>query len=312
MNVNKKGIIEFLFITFGFGWAIWGIPLLFGTSIRSSNFSLFQTVGAFVPAAAAYYVRSFVTQEGFKDSGLNTMLKQNWRHYLFALLLPLAVTGVIVFLTITSGLGQPDLSLKQFSQEWMPGDIAPVASFSVWVSMIFFLIVISLFVALVAFGEELGWRGYLQIKLFSGRPLLAAILTGLIWGIWYLPLNLAGYNYPNQPLLGLVVFPVSTILLSIVYGWLFLTTGSIVAPCLANAATVTIGVSLTQILFGEHSDLLFTGYFGILGWIPLGVVCAWIILTGKLKRVGFNKPPEEKKKSKPEPPEEEDGMPYMS
>jgi membrane protease YdiL (CAAX protease family) len=165
----------------------------------------------------------------------------------------------------------------------MQGEAPPAPGLNIWVSMILQLIVSSVILTPFVFGEEFGWRSYLQVRLFSQRPILAAIVTGLICGLWYLPLNLAGYNYPGQPLLGSAVFPVSAILISIIFGWLFLKTGSIWVPCIAHAATVSVGVSLTQILFGENSDLLFTGYYGVLGWIPLGAVCVWIILTGRMK-----------------------------
>ena len=45
-------------------------------------------------------------------------------------------------------------------------------------------------------GEEFGWRGYLQLRLFPGRPVSAAIATGLIWAVWHYPLTLRGYDYP--------------------------------------------------------------------------------------------------------------------
>ncbi len=31
--------------------------------------------------------------------------------------------------------------------------------------------------------ESVGWRGYLQVRLMGHHPLLAAIVTGLIWGL---------------------------------------------------------------------------------------------------------------------------------
>lgn len=286
MNVNKKSIIYYLLIAFGLAWAIWGIPLLAGASVRSSIFSTILSIGAFAPAEAAAFVRAFVTHEGFKDAGLSINVKKDWRYYLFALLLPVGVTAFIVLLAVLTGLGRPDTSLKVFFERVvLPGEEAPAPGLNVWISMVLQLIVSSLVLAPFSFGEEFGWRGYLQIRLFAGRPVAAAIAAGLIWGVWYLPLNLAGYNYLGQPLLGSVIFPVSAILLSIIYGWLFSKTGSIWVACVAHGATVSVGVSLTQILFSENSDLLFTGYYGILGWIPMGAVCAWIILTGKLKPV---------------------------
>jgi membrane protease YdiL (CAAX protease family) len=141
----------------------------------------------------------------------------------------------------------------------------------------------AIFVAPILFGEEFGWRGYLQPRLFPQSPVLSAVVTGIIWAYWHLPLNLRGGNFPDDPRLGaLVMFPVGAILLSIIFGWLVLKTGSIWSSSLAHAATNSIGGGLFVILFGGGANFLFVSYVGLLGWIPLGVLSAWIVLTGQL------------------------------
>jgi membrane protease YdiL (CAAX protease family) len=136
--------------------------------------------------------------------------------------------------------------------------------------------------ALIIWGEEFGWRSYLQLRLLPGRPLLAAVAVGLIWGIWHVPLILMGYQYPDHRLIGLVVFPVSTVLLSIVLGWLRSSTGSIWPVCLAHASINTLGGSWLMVWFHGHPDFIFLSILGIFGWIPLGLVCFWIGYTGRL------------------------------
>jgi membrane protease YdiL (CAAX protease family) len=121
------------------------------------------------------------------------------------------------------------------------------------------------------------------MRLFSGQPLLAAISTGIIWGIWHYPINIRGYNFPDHPVLGLLVFPVTTVMLSIIFGWLRLRSGSIWTACLAHAATNSIGATLTMSLFLGGGDSILFSYLGLIGWIPLGALCLWIVLTGRLK-----------------------------
>ena len=59
----------------------------------------------------------------------------------------------------------------------------------------------------------------MQVRLFGGdRLLLTAVAMGLIWGAWYYPVILAGYQYPDDRLLGLLVVPVGTVLQSIIFG----------------------------------------------------------------------------------------------
>ena len=96
----------------------------------------------------------------------------------------------------------------------------------------------------ILWGEEFGWRGYLQLRLFGNRPLLGAMVTGLIWGLWHIPINLRGYNFPDHPVLGMLVFTVSTTMLSIIFGWLRIRTGSIWPASLDNSNSATI-VSVT-------------------------------------------------------------------
>ena len=142
----------------------------------------------------------------------------------------------------------------------------------------------AIFTVPILFGEEFGWRGYLQLRLFPNKPVLSAVGTGVIWGLWHLPVNLRGYSFPDHPILGaLVAFPVSLIFLSIIFGWLVQKTGSIWSSSLAHAATNSVGGSIFLILFGGGAKFLYVSYAGLLGWIPLGALSAWIVFTGQLK-----------------------------
>ena len=83
--------------------------------------------------------------------------------------------------------------------------------------------------------------------------------------------------------MGLLIFPVLTILLSVIFGWFRLKTGSIWPSSLAHAATNSIGGSLSALLFLGGASLSLVGYTGVLAWIPLGALCVWIVLSGQLK-----------------------------
>jgi hypothetical protein len=88
--------------------------------------------------------------------------------------------------------------------------------------------------------------------------------------------------FVNGSILGLFIFPVFTVLSSIILGWLRIKTGSVCSASLAHAATNAIGGGLTILLFMGAPNWVFVGYTGILSWIPLGALCAWIILTRQL------------------------------
>lgn len=55
---------------------------------------------------------------------------------------------------------------------------------------------------IISFGEEYGWRGFLQTELVQLGRVRGIFLLGAIWGIWHWPVIWMGYNYPGQPLLG--------------------------------------------------------------------------------------------------------------
>ncbi len=273
---SRKGVVAYLLIAFGIAWAWWEIVIRLGISVGSPLFQLAAIPGAFAPAIAAFIVRRWITHEGFADAGLRLDLRK-WPYYIVAWLLPLLVVGCIVILASFLGL-EPDFSLGR----GMPAGVPAYVRSHSWL-LVAAMPINTIFATPILFGEEFGWRGYLQLRLFPERPLLSAVVTGLIWAVWHYPLMLRGYNFPDNRLLALLVFPVSTIFLSIIFGWLVLKTGSIWSSSLAHSATNVIGGSLSLLLFGGGATLLFVSYVGILGWIPLGALSAWIVFTGQLK-----------------------------
>jgi membrane protease YdiL (CAAX protease family) len=282
---TAKGVISFLLLAFGLAWISWEIPIRLGVLPHNPLFQVAALPGGFAPAIAAIIVRRWITHEGFADAGLRPHLRK-WPYYLVGWLLPLVMTACIVILAVALGLSQPDFTLKQALAVLAPGNAGslPAIPGYVWAVLPIQLLITALVATPILWGEEFGWRGYLQLRLLAQRPLLAAIATGVIWGMWHLPLNIRGYNFPDHPLLGLLVFPVSTTLISIIFGWLRLRTGSIWASSLAHAATNAVGGSLTMLLFAGRPGGIFVSYLGILSWIPLGALCAWIVLTGQLRQ----------------------------
>ena len=282
MTPGARGIAAFLVLAFGFAWVAWGLALASGVSPTADigRFQLFLVPGAIAPAIAAATVRKWVTHEGFADAGLHLNLRR-WPFYLVAGFLPLLAVVVIVGLAVATGLSEPDFTLVRVLKTLAPGRNLALPS---WVLPVLpaELLLASVASSPLLFGEEFGWRGYLQLRLLAHRPLLAAIATGLIWGVWHYPLLLVGYQFPGHTVAGLAVFPVTTVLLSIIFGWLRLQSGSIWPACLAHAATNAVGMSLTMLLFLGGPNWLLVSYLGVLGWLPLGALSAWIVLTGRL------------------------------
>lgn len=290
---KRKGVIAYLLVAFGTAWTLWEVAFRLGISMSSPLFQLAIVPGAFAPAVAALVVRKWITREGFADAGLGLDVRK-WPYYVVAWLLPLAVVGCIVIAAVLLRLGTPDFSLVR-GIEYISRSVGRVPAHvpsHPWLLLAILPAnaILAISATPVLFGEEFGWRGYLQLRLFRDRPLPSAVVTGVIWAVWHYPLLLRGYDFPENRLAGLLVFPVSTIFLSIIFGWLRLKTGSIWSAALAHSATNAIGVSLSMLLFGGGASLLFVSFLGILGWIPLGALSAWIVFAGQLKPPGCPNP----------------------
>jgi len=67
----------------------------------------------------------------------------------------------------------------------------------------------------------------------------ASLLIGLIWGVWHLPLLLAGLNYPGVNIwLAIIVFTFVTVGLSFTYTWFYVaSSGSVLVAAVFHAST---------------------------------------------------------------------------
>jgi membrane protease YdiL (CAAX protease family) len=85
----------------------------------------------------------------------------------------------------------------------------------------------SLLGLLIAFGEEYGWRVFLQSQLIRLGKKRGVLLLGLIWGAWHYPVIWMGHNYPGQPVAGTLMMTIFCVLLAFVLGHAMFKTGSI-------------------------------------------------------------------------------------
>ena len=85
------------------------------------------------------------------------------------------------------------------------------------------------------FGEEYGWRYYLQPRLQEKfGPRKGVLLLGVIWGLWHLPLNLFYYS-PETSLLSLAGQIVTCVTLGVFFAYAYCKTDNIWVPVLLHS-----------------------------------------------------------------------------
>jgi membrane protease YdiL (CAAX protease family) len=294
-SVRWSGIALYVALACAISWAIWlglgalGVPLV----IRAA-------LGMFGPAIAASLVRGPLRREGFADAGLRLVAPDRpgggWM-YLAAYLLPP--------LLIAAGIG---LSLLIGYQHWMdpvaalerivasppvpPGAPHPpplplqarhqLALITLLSQLVLAFTLGIAFNMIFTFGEELGWRGYLLVRLAPLGGGWAALLSGLIWGLWHAPIIVtASINYPGHPWLGALSMVLVTTAFGFVLAWLRFRSGSIWPSTLAHAAA-NAQVGFTLLVLAPAGGSLLRPAYGLIGVVPIAVVALVLLLTGRL------------------------------
>jgi membrane protease YdiL (CAAX protease family) len=157
------------------------------------------------------------------------LVKVGIRWYLVALLLPLV--ACVLPLLILGG----------------SAFVSSLLSVQGAITLVLYLLLSSIgWVIAAPLGEEPGWRGFALPRLQERYgPLRGSLLLGLLWGLWHLPLFLTTWEKPYESPLGLLLFLVQTISVTVVMTWLFNNTrGSILLAMLCHAGIGSSGVFL--------------------------------------------------------------------
>jgi uncharacterized protein len=250
--VRWRGVLVFLLLAFGLAW----IPFLLLQANANPAVQVLILLLQFSPAIAAALVRGPLLREGFAGSGLrlNFTSRQSLSTYGFALLLlPLLFVGAIL------------LGLVLHLVTWAPqasqtNDVLPLGFSGVPLpsNVLGIVIVVaagSIVGALVTFGEEFGWRGYLLPRLMPLGQNRAILLSGVIWACWHLPLNLL-YGV-NGGLSGFPFWLVWIIGLGAVLGWLRLRARSVWPAAILHSQVDTLPRLEGVLLAPAASDPVF-------------------------------------------------------
>ncbi len=132
--------------------------------------------------------------------------------------------------------------------------------------------------AILALGEEIGWRGVLVPNLSKITTFTAtALISGVIWGVWHYPLIISGlYANDTNLLYQLLCFTVGIVGVATMLAWFRLRSGSIWPAVLYHAVHNTLIDSVfPQVTRANNLTPYIGTEFGI-GLALTGIVLFWI------------------------------------
>lgn len=180
-------------------------------------------------------------------------------YYAIAYLLPILYASIAYGLSWLLGLSRFDPS----------GAGGPLATF-----VLTKLTIQLLEAGFLALGEEIGWRGVLAPQLARVQPFTrVALISGVIWGLWHVPLIFTGdYSSGAPAWYAVACFMVHIIGMTFAFTWLRLASGSIWPVVLLHAVhNAFIQGVLDKLTADTGPTEYFTTEFG-LGLALMGIV----------------------------------------
>ncbi len=129
---------------------------------------------------------------------------------------------------------------------------------------------------IVTFGEEYGWRGYLQPALLGLGKVRGIALVGIIWGIWHWPVIWMGYNFPGHPYLGSLLMTLFCIGLAFFLGYAVLKARGLWISAFLHAL-VNQSLSFFVAMVYKPTDMAFSFGVGIPGLVLIALVVLLIL-----------------------------------
>lgn len=290
-TIDRRRVTVFLAFAYGIAWAFALVVYLTGGLVNSPvlipalNVTLatvLLALGVMWAPALAHILTRLVTREGWGDVGLRPNLRRGWPYWLAAWFLPgiLTLVGMIAFFALFPTFFDP--SLGAIMQLLPPGD-----SIDPWVLAVAQLVQAMLIAPLIngffTFGEEFGWRAYLQPKLMPLGGRTAILLVGLIWGLWHAPIIAMGHNYgfdyPGAPWSGILMFVWIAVLFAALLGWVTVRGGSVWPAVIGHGAINGIAGLGVLFLQGQPNPLLGPLPVGVIGSLGFAVAAAIIFAS---------------------------------
>lgn len=280
-KVEFKRIFVYIAITFALSYLIGFIFIVPGTlgegGTAITAYGFWASLIMMVPAIGNLCTR-IITKEGMKDHMLKwTWNKENTKYYLMSWLAPsiLVIVGTLIYFIIFPE--QYDWNMTYFHDKvTKSGTIAEIDALrTTIISQLITAVILGPVVnCITCFGEEWGWRGYLLPKLIHIMPTkVAVVVSGAIWGLWHLPLIIAGHNYgidyPGYPFAGIAMMILFCIFTGIFNSYVCLKANSCIPGIIVHGAINSIAAVGVYFTYDGGNQLLGPACTGIIGMIPI-------------------------------------------
>ncbi|MGA9047880.1 MAG: CPBP family intramembrane glutamic endopeptidase [Dehalococcoidia bacterium] len=283
MSLRVKKILLFIGLTFLLDWLMVLLYMVFGG--KDEGLALLALPYMFMPMIVALIVQKGIFKEPVIQPLAISFKINAW--FFVAWFLPVVIAFAVmgVSLLFPGVRFTPDMSgfLNTLAGSLTPEQIdqvrqqlAALTVHPIWLGVLVSLIAGTTINAVLGFGEELGWRGFL-LKQFGFMGFWkSSALIGFIWGIWHAPLILLGFNYPDHPQAGVLMMVVWVMAISPLFSYIRLKSRSVIASSVFHG-TIN-AVPLLAILLITGGDDLTVGITGLAGIIvfALADICIFI------------------------------------
>jgi len=294
-RIRPMATISFIVLALGLAWLI-ALPIWADGGLASPLFGILVPVMMFTPTIAAVIVmlvlRPVPKGQRLRFLGmwpLRPARRVVWLTVI-GLFAPFFLIAASVFVAALFGWVQLDLVhfsgfAATLAASVPEGTPLPPAGMVIVSQLVMIPLAAVTVNAFVAFGEELGWRGFLVPAL---RPLgtwPALLISGAIWGLWHAPIILLGYNFARYDLTGVLLMTAGCIAWGILLGWLRLRSAS-VWPAVFAHGMMNACAALVSLLYaaGTTFDMALAGPLGVAGWIVCAIVIVVLALTAQFRR----------------------------
>ena len=288
---TKERLILFIVLTIVITWSIFMLIPICGLTYGSGYSVIILASAMFVPALCNLLTR-LITKEGFENMYLRPQFKGHVKDYLLVYFGPailLLLSGTVYFMIFPNSFDPELTTLKGLVASG--GNQGLNASNLLMIQVLIFIVIGPIVNIIPTLGEELGWRGYLLPKMrvfLSDRASL--MITGLIWGIWHLPIIVMGHNYGTDywgyPFLGILAMIIFCISLGVIEGYVSIKLQSAIPAAMIHS-TVNAGAALPiYLLKGSYNTLLGPAVTGLIGGLPLIIIAVILFFKTDRKNVG--------------------------